>query len=55
LSMINIRKVLMDASGHYSRPELLSLMVDRTPAVQLHDRFDHPAEAVLEDVDHVRV
>ena len=40
-SLINIRKILMDASGHYSRPELLSLMVDRTPSAHLHDRFEH--------------
>ena len=54
-SLINIRKILMDASGHYSRPELLSLRVDRTPRAHLHDRFEHLADAVPEDADDVRV
>jgi nitrilase len=45
-SLINTRKIVMDASGHYSRPELLSLMVDRTPSAHLHDRFEHLADTV---------
>lgn len=32
------RKRLMDARGHYSRPELLSLRIDRTPAANLHEQ-----------------
>ena len=54
-TLINTRKILMDSSGHYSRPELLSLRVDRTPSAHLHDRFEHPATALPEEVDNVRV
>lgn len=45
LSLINTRKVLMDAAGHYSRPELLSLNVDRRVAAHVH--ID------LEEAEHV--
>ena len=37
-TLIDKRKHIVDTIGHYSRPELLSLLIDRTPAAHLHDR-----------------
>ena len=36
-------------------PELLSLMVHRSPSAHLHDRFEHQTNGLPEHADDVRV
>jgi aliphatic nitrilase len=47
-ALINERKRLMDSGGHYGRPELLSLSIDRTPAAYVQDRSVRHASHLVE-------
>jgi hypothetical protein len=52
MKVIRAEAVQMSPVLH-SRPELVSLQVDRTPSAHVHDRFEHTNPVDVKEASHV--
>jgi len=50
-TLISKRKQVMDSRGHYSRPELLSLLIDRNTTAPVHERISHSPLAPVQGAE----
>jgi aliphatic nitrilase len=54
LALITKRKRMMDSVGHYARPELLSLLIDRRPNAPMHERGSNDGSQLSDDREHLQ-
>jgi aliphatic nitrilase len=53
MALVAKRKRMMDSVGHYSRPELLSVLIDRSPQPHLRQKYaDFPAPQPQSRIAH---